>query len=147
MATLKKHIHVLVKSKGRNQKAAHALGFTPETFKRKSEQPKPDGDDGDDSKKTKVTCYSWRDKGKCRYGSKCKFEHEGAKATVNAFSVPLATDESDYAVFDGPFEPSLAMFSGSEGAVHMHHHSGSLDDEDNDSETSYEPIDIFTVGK
>ena len=59
----------------------------------------------------------------------------------------MATDESDYAEFDGPFEPSLAMFSGSEGVVHMHHHSGSLDDEDYDSETSYEPIDIFTVGK
>ena len=144
LASMKKHIATFNKSGGRNKAAAKALNID---IKRKSEQPKPDGDDGDDSKKAKLTCYSWRDKGKCRYGSKCKFEHEGAKATVNAFSVPMATDESDYAEFDGPFEPSLAMFSGSEGAVHMHHHSGSLDDEDYDSETSYEPIDIFTVGK
>ena len=151
LATLKKHIHVLVKSKGRNQKAAHALGFTKETFKRQGDHGKPDGDDGVDSKKAKVTCYSWRDKGKCRYGSKCKFEHEGAKATVNAFSVPLATDDSDRAEFDEPYGAELAMFSGIEALSGdqpqwkaWHRHSG---DEACGSEDSDEPIDIFTVCK
>jgi len=150
LATLKKHIHVLVKSKGRNQKAAHALGFTQETFKRQCDHGKPDGDDGVDSKKAKMTCYSWRDKGKCRYGSKCKFEHEGAKATVNAFSVPLATDDSDRAEFDEPYGAELAMFSGIEAFSGdqpqwkaWHRHSG---DEVCGSEDSDEPIDIFTVG-
>jgi len=148
LASMRKHIATFNKSGGRNKAAAKALNID---IKRKSEQSKPDGDDGDDSKKAKLTCYSWRDKGKCRYGSKCKFEHEGAKATVNAFSVPLATDESDQAEFDEPYGAELAMFSGIEGISGdqpqwkaWHRHSG---DEVCGSEDSDEPIDIFTVGK
>ena len=142
LASMKKHIATFNKSGGRNKAAAKALNID---IKRKSEKPKPDGDDGDDSKKAKVTCYSWRDKGKCRYGSKCKFEHEGAKATVNAFSVPLATDESDQAEFDEPYGAELAMFSGLEGIMgdHPQWRSYSRHSSSSDSE---QPVDIFTVG-
>ena len=144
LASMKKHIAAFAKSKGRNKAAVKALGLTQE-FKRKSDQPKPDGDDGDDSKKAKLTCYSWRDKGKCRYGSKCKFEHEGAKATVNAFSVPLATDESDQAEFDEPYGAELAMFSGLEGIMGDHPQWRSYSRHSSSSESD-EPLDIFTVG-
>jgi len=48
-------------------------------------------------------CYSFRDKGSCKYGSKCRYSHDSdqiriaqeEKASLNVFSVSLATDKSD----------------------------------------------------
>lgn len=153
LTNLKKHIVILGKSKGRNQKSLQVLGLPRDTFKRKVHEAKGDNSGSGDSKKPKPVCFSYRDNGTCNRGSRCKYVHETAAPAVNAFSVRMATDKSDMAGFDEPFEPSLAMVSGLEGIIGdqpqwkaWSRHSGSLDDEDCDSEDSDQPVDILTVG-
>lgn len=153
IANLKKHIAILGKSKGRNQKSLQALGLARDTFKRKSDHSKTDSADREDTKKPRSPCFAWRDKGKCKYGSSCRFEHDGAKATVNAFSVPMATDESDWADYDEPYSADLAMFSGIEDIeVEGYEPQPQLYSKvtrsyyELDDEVPDEPVDIFTVG-
>ena len=62
----------------------------------------------DDSKKPRGICFDMRDKGECRRGSKCRFSHDAEKikeaknlkASINVFSINMATDESDQALME-----------------------------------------------
>ena len=51
-------------------------------------------------------CFNHRDKGKCRFGSECRFSHDPnlinsameKRASLNVFAADLATNESDQAL-------------------------------------------------
>ena len=53
-------------------------------------------------------CFAYRDKGECKYGSKCRYRHDKDKickeqeprATLNVFSVNLANDKSDASLME-----------------------------------------------
>ena len=62
----------------------------------------------DETKKHRGVCFDMRDKGECRRGSKCRFSHDAEKiketknlkASINVFSINMATDESDQALME-----------------------------------------------
>ena len=101
-ADLLRHVKVLKRGRPgsvRYRAAIKALGIDqepkPDILKRKGITKDPKDRSG--------VCYSFRDKGSCKYGSKCRYSHDPAqiriaqeeKASLNVFSVNLATDESD----------------------------------------------------
>ena len=101
-ADLLRHVKVLKRGRPgsvRYRAAIKALGIDqepkPDILKRKGITKDPKDRSG--------VCYSFRDKGSCKYGSKCRYSHDPAqiriaqeeKASLNVFSVNLATDKSD----------------------------------------------------
>jgi len=99
---LLRHVKVLKRGRPgsvRYRAAVKALGINqdakPDTLKRKGITRDPLIRPG--------VCYSFRDKGSCKYGSKCRYSHDSdqiriaqeEKASLNVFSVSLATDKTD----------------------------------------------------
>ena len=101
-ADLLRHVKVLKRGRPgsvRYRAAVKALGINQDA---KQDTPRRNAASRD-AKDQSGVCFSFRDKGKCKYGSKCRYSHDQAqiriaqeeKASLNVFSVNLATDKSD----------------------------------------------------
>ena len=101
-ADLLRHVKVLKRGRPgsvRYRAAVKALGINQDA---KQDTPRRKAASRD-AKDQSGVCFSFRDKGECKYGSKCRYSHDQAqirmaqeeKASLNVFSVSLANDESD----------------------------------------------------
>ena len=101
-ADLLRHVKVLKRGRPgsvRYRAAVKALGINQDA---KQDTPRRKAASRD-AKDQSGVCFSFRDKGECKYGSKCRYSHDQAqiriaqeeKASLNVFSVNLATDKSD----------------------------------------------------
>ena len=101
-ADLLRHVKVLKRGRPgsvRYKAAIKALGIDQDA---KPDIPRRLVPSRDPKERSRV-CFTFRDKGKCKFGSNCRYSHDldlirkaqEEKASLNVFSVSLANDETD----------------------------------------------------